>query len=226
MMEYTIIKEAHEEMARLAKMHQEVLVAFSGGKDSLVVLDLACRHFKRVVPFFMFLVPGLRCQEEKMRIVRERWGLEVLNYPHFLLFKAFAFGLYCNRTVMTSTGMPDFGLTDIYKAVISDTGIRFIVNGSKETDSLWRRQKYFKFMTFENVIYPIKTWRKHDVLSYLKMNNIPLPSSSGHQSTGIDLSTPSLLWLHDKYPDDFERLRNYFPYIGAVVKRRQWHGIQ
>jgi hypothetical protein len=35
---------------------------------------------------------------------------------------------------MTSTGMPDFGLTDIYKAVISDTGSG-LSSGSKETDS-------------------------------------------------------------------------------------------
>jgi phosphoadenosine phosphosulfate reductase len=225
-MEYTIIKEASEYMEGLAQKHPACLVAFSGGKDSLAILDLACRHFKKVTPFFMFLIPGLRCIEEKMTIVKERWGLDILHYPHFLLFNAFNRSIYCKKSFRMDKNLQEFGLTDIYKCVISDTGVNLIFNGSKETDSLWRRQKYFKFMTFENVFYPLKSWRKNDVLAYLKINNIPLPSSSGHQSTGIDLSAPSLLWLHDKYPDDFERLEAYFPFIGAVVKRREWYGIK
>ena len=213
-------------MEALAQKHESALVAFSGGKDSLVCLDLAVKHFKRVVPFFMFLIPGLRCIAEKTAIVRERYGLEMLQYPHFLLFLAYNRSLYCKKSLRMAKTLTEFGLTDIYAAVMSDTGIRLIINGSKETDSLWRRQKYFKFMTMEQVVYPIKTWRKIDVMAYLSMNDIPVPASSGHQSTGIDLSTPSLLRLHDCYPDDFARMEKYFPFIGAVVKRREWHGIK
>lgn len=226
-MEYTIIKEANNFMADMAKKNNNAcLVAFSGGKDSLVCLDLACRHFKRVVPFFMSLIPGLCCIDEKMAIVKDRYGLDILRYPHFLLFKALKYSIYCRTSYKIFNELEDFGLTAIYKAIISDTGVDTIINGSKETDSLWRRQKYFKFMTFENVIYPLKQWRKIDVLSYLKIYKIPLPSSSGAQSTGVDLSTASLLWLYDNYPDDFERLQAYFPFIGAVVKRREYYGIK
>lgn len=225
-MEYTIIKEANQFMAGLAEKHHACLVAFSGGKDSLVCLDLAYRHFKRVVPFFMFLIPGLRCIDDKLTVVKERWGLEVLQYPHFLFFNAFKHSIYCKKSFRMDKTLSEFGLTDIYKCVIGDTGINLIINGSKETDSLWRRQKYFQFVAFENAVYPLKTWRKIDILAYMKMNNISIPASSGHQSTGVDLSTPSLLWLHDRYPDDFERLEAYFPFIRAVVKRREWYGIQ
>lgn len=174
----------------------------------------------------MSLIPGLRCIDEKMAIVKDRYNLEILRYPHFLLFKVLKYSIYCKTSYKTFNEIKELGLTDIYKAVIHDTGINVIINGSKETDSLWRRQKYFKFMTFDNVSYPLKTWRKIDVLSYLKLNNIPLPASSGAQSTGVDLSTPSLLYLYDKYPDDFEKLEAYFPFIGAVVKRREYYGIK
>lgn len=225
-MEYTIIKEAHQKLSDLAKRTPAILVAFSGGKDSLVCLDLAIKHFRRVVPFFMFLVPGLHGIAEKTAIVKDRYGLEMLQYPHFLLFKAYLNSLYCKKSIRIAKTIQEFGLTDIYKAIIHDTGITTIINGSKETDSLWRRQRYFKFMTFENVFYPLKTWRKSDVLAYLSINNIPIPPSSGANSTGVDLSTPSLLWLHDKYPDDFKRMQDYFPFIGAVVKRREWYGIK
>lgn len=225
-MEYTIIKEAHENMARLAERHSAALVAFSGGKDSLVCLDLAVKHFRRVVPFFLFLAPGLRCIAERMEPVRQRYGLEIMEYPHFLLFNLMANSIYCKKSIAGAMWMREFGLNEMYMAIIHDTGVRVIINGAKKSDSLWRRQKFFKFYAFQDAVYPLEDWRKNDVLAYLAMNNIPLPATSAGGSTGIDLSTPSLLWLHDNYPDDFERMEAYFPYIGAVVKRRDWYGVK
>jgi 3'-phosphoadenosine 5'-phosphosulfate sulfotransferase (PAPS reductase)/FAD synthetase len=225
-MEYTIIKEAHEQMAALAKKHFVAVVACSGGKDSLCCLDLAVKHFKRVIPVFMFLVPDLRFDEERLSIIKDRWGLKILHYPHLLLFKAYENSIYCKKSIRMAKFLKEFGLNEIYKAIMHDTGANLIINGAKETDSLWRKTKYFKFYTMDNVIYPLKKWRKNDVLAYLQMNGIPVPASSGHQSTGVDLSTPSLLWMHDNYPDDFAKMERYFPFIGAVVKRREWHGVK
>lgn len=225
-MEYTIIKEAHEQMTGLAEKHPAVLVAFSGGKDSLVCLDLAVKHFKRVVPFFLFLVPDLRCIDERLQKAVDIYKLKIVTYPHFLLFNLMAQGIYCKKTLSSARWMREFGLTDIYKAIIHDTGINLIINGAKESDSLWRRQKFFKFYTFENAVYPLRKWRKNDVLAYLKMNGIPMPATSAGGSTGIDLSTPSILWLNDNYPDDFMKMQSYFPFVGAVVKRREYHGIK
>ena len=63
-----------------------------------------------------------------------------------------------------------------------------------------------------------------DVFAYLKNQKIPLPPSSGRAATGVDLSTPSILWLHDTYPADYEKLRAHFPYVQAVVERRRFYG--
>ena len=47
-----------------AQITDKVLVSFSMGKDSIVTLDLCMKYFKTVQPFFMYLVPGLKFQEE------------------------------------------------------------------------------------------------------------------------------------------------------------------
>ena len=48
-----------------ASMSRRVLVSFSGGKDSVVLLDLCAKHFERVDAFFMYHVRGLEFQETR-----------------------------------------------------------------------------------------------------------------------------------------------------------------
>lgn len=63
-----------------ARKHPAVLVSFSGGKDSLAVLDLCCRAFNHVVAFYMYLVPGLRHIEERLEWAKAKYGIEILQY--------------------------------------------------------------------------------------------------------------------------------------------------
>lgn len=54
-----------------SRVADSVIVGFSGGKDSIVTLDLCFKYFKRVVPFFMYLVPELEFQEKNVKMVRK-----------------------------------------------------------------------------------------------------------------------------------------------------------
>lgn len=49
-----------------ANITGSVLVSFSMGKDSIAVMDLCFKYFKHVQPFFMYMVPGLKFQEEAL----------------------------------------------------------------------------------------------------------------------------------------------------------------
>jgi phosphoadenosine phosphosulfate reductase len=202
---------------------ESILVSYSGGKDSLVVMDLCLRTFKHVEGFFMALLPGIRCQEAEIERAAERLKIKIHIYPHWVMRKMIREGIYTTESFVYDD-LPEWKLHDIYALVIQETGIPIFATGAKKADSAWRR----RFMTTarkDMVINPIAAWLKYDVLAYLKAHGIPLPPSSGKASTGVDLSIPSLLWLHENYPADFERLSRIFPFAEAVVWHKKFYGI-
>ena len=189
-----------------------------------VVMDLATKIFKTVLPVFMYFVPGLSIIEKQVDFASKKWGVEVLHVPHWILFRCFKNGVYCLPSIKNRDNIPDVKIRDIYNHVIRTSGIPFIATGAKLADSVWRKQNMRSTEGWTDILNPLKNWNKFDVLYYLKKNDIPIPDSSGASATGVDLSTPSILWLYDKHQEDYEKVSRYFPFIGAVVKRRELYG--
>lgn len=219
----------HDTLKRLreaAADNETCLVAYSGGKDSLAVMELCARTFRRVLPFFMYLVPDLACVNEQLDYCKERWGVKPLLYPHWCLFRDLKRGMYADEH-WSRQKLPDIKLLDVYSLVRHETKTNLLATGAKESDSTWRRKVYFASTKhWDWALYPLQKWNKFDVVAFLKTAGIPLPDSSNRQATGIDLSTPSLLWLHDNHPDDFQKLLRVFPFAETVVWRRKFHGIE
>jgi phosphoadenosine phosphosulfate reductase len=221
----SIIQDTLSKLSEASSRSDAILVAYSGGKDSLVVLDLCMRSFKHVECFFMYFVPGLRCVEEMLDYGRKRWGVKINQYPHWMTTKSIRDGIFCPN-YFTRDDLPEWKLRDIYNLAMAEAGIPIMATGAKKADSLWRKRQLATWGNKSDTLYPIVEWNKLDVISYLRARNIPVPASSGKSATGIDLSTPSLLWLHDSYPDDFRRVCEVFPYAEAVVYRRRWYGVK
>lgn len=80
----------------------------------------------------------------------------------------------------------------------------------------------------DGMVCPLANWTRSQVLEYLHSRNIKVPEDMGgskYTRSGCDLNTRSILWLYDTMPDDFEKLQAVFPYVGAVVARREFYGI-
>jgi phosphoadenosine phosphosulfate reductase len=217
-----------EVLQRARERSSRVLVAFSGGKDSVAVTDLCCRVFDHVEGFYMYLVPGLRVTEELLSIGRQRWGLTIHQYPHWAIRMYLSEGMFCFNH-HRHDALPEWTLHDVYHLVMKDTGIPLVATGAKDADSATRRrilalQQRRGINT--DIVYPIQTWKRHDVLAYLKAHDIPLPATKNRQSTyGCELSTVEVLYLHDNYPDDYQKLLTCFPFAESIVRRREWYGV-
>lgn len=210
-----------KELEQHAEENEAILIGFSGGKDSLVVLDLCVKVFKRVVCFYMYIVPGLQVVERQLKWAEDRYGVPILQYPHWLLSRFFKQGVYCDPSYRFNK-VPELRMRDIFALVRNDTGIWLIALGWKKTDTLWRRRN----MAHESpgVIHPIRDWNKYEVLAYCKMNNIQLPDAAKGRVSGIDLSEKTLLWLHERHPEDFKKLLKVFPYAEVPIYRRKFYG--
>jgi 3'-phosphoadenosine 5'-phosphosulfate sulfotransferase (PAPS reductase)/FAD synthetase len=211
-------------MEEMASKYDAVSVAYSDGKDSRVVYDLCKRYFRTVTPFFMYFLPGLPIMEQAIRDAERRLKTKIVQYPHWALAKCLRNGVFCDPT-WRNDDLPEYKLTDIYAIAMTDAKTRVVVTGAKASDSPWRRR--FMASTQSFVFQPIAKWNKFSVLQYLKMRNIPLPTQIGSgNATGIDLDPKALLWLWDNSREDFDAIERFFPYIRAVVMRRQFYGTQ
>lgn len=218
-----ILREARAKSAR-------ALVGYSGGKDSRAIADLCSRTFDEVQAFHMELVPGLECVDDMLEEGRKLFGFTAVHrYPHWMVPNLLREGIFCNPW-LTTNDLPSLKLRDIWDTAIADTGIPMIVTGQKKKDGTWRKRTLKNTEAYSDVIHPLagdqrEGWSKLDVLSFLKMRSIPVPTASGDNTSGIDLTTPSLLWLFDTHPRDFERVCEVFPEARTVPFRREHYGV-
>jgi phosphoadenosine phosphosulfate reductase len=217
--------EASDILHAASKESDSCIVFFSGGKDSLVVMDMAVQTFEHVVGVFMYFVPGLSVIENSLSFARQRWGIEIVQIPHWILFRCIKNGIY-GFPRSSNDNIPDIKIKDIYLHIISQTGIKFIATGAKAADSVWRKQNLATTKDYQFLLTPLKNWNKFDVLYYLKTHNIPLPDGDGNNKTisGIDLTENCIMWLYEKHHEDFELLESYFPFVGAIPARKRIYG--
>lgn len=216
-------------MRQARESSDAAIVAYSGGKDSVVTMELAARTFSRVEAFFMYTVPDLQCVQAAFDYSRERWGIVPHQFPHPMTYDALRRGVY-SRPTFRLDALRDYKLHDVYQAARSKLGIQTILDGQKRGDSLLRRRLLSKegAQGHDDLWHPIADWTNQDVWAYIKRHELKAPLSLhlGGTSSGIDLTEDSLLWLHDNWTEDWQKLLSIFPFAEAVVWRQKFYGTR
>jgi phosphoadenosine phosphosulfate reductase len=218
-----------QELEKLANTNEAIIVSYSTGKDSMILMDMACKKFRRVIALHMYFVKGLAYIEGGLRYAQERWGCEVLQMPHWQYIEALQTNQYCNYA--NAHELAELRLADIYKLAMQQTGARIVATGARKSDGLWRRRwmaNIRKSAKYDGVIFPLQDWLKIDIAAYQKTHGIPMPelSNTGRgDATGISTNNESILWLYDRHREDYERMKRVFPHIDAVIARRELYGI-
>jgi 3'-phosphoadenosine 5'-phosphosulfate sulfotransferase (PAPS reductase)/FAD synthetase len=219
----TQLRETLDTLAEARKASPSALVAYSGGKDSRVVMDLACKTFDHVEGLFKYLVPGLDLCEAMLEDATKRWGVRFRQYPSQNAIKALRLGIYCDPKI-SNEDLPELTSWNIYAAAIRDSKIPLVLTGMKRADSQSRRRFMRWSSANQQIRHPVAGWRKADVLAYLRHAGIPIPASSGGASTGVELVARELEWLALNHPADFRRVCQLFPYAEACKARLDFYG--
>lgn len=206
------------------KITDAVLVAFSGGKDSICCLDLCMRYFKNVQPFFMYMVPGLEFQENTLRWYEDRYGTEIIRLPHFEVSNFMRYGSFRDPDY----DVPIVSIKDTYDYLRDMTGIYWVSAGERIADSIVRRAMIKHSGTIDRKrgrFYPIANWTKKEVMAYIKAKKLKLPLDSKKLGFSFrSLQGKELSVIKSVYPKDYERILRMYPFAGAGVERFERYG--
>jgi len=193
---------------------------YSGGKDSLILLDLLSKSDLKVNLAFMYLVKGLEHVEKYCDWAEKKYKVECRKYPHFVLSQYFN----DNFLRFHEKPVPIIKLGDIEAQAKKDFNCDWIITGIKQSDSLNRRLMlgtyFLKAINLDaKRAYPLSEWSKSMCLSYIKQNRLPAPIeyTKGSKSSGVDLNFDCLSYLKLNYPKDLEKIIKVFPFAEVQI---------
>lgn len=207
-----------------SKVTDSVLVGFSGGKESVVVMDLCFRYFKKVQPFFMYICPNLSFQERTIAWYEKKYQTEIIRIPHMDVSEYFHYGSFRPG----DESFPIVSINDIYHYLRLQSDIWWIAAGERINDSIVRRAMMKKSGTIDTQrgrIYPVALWRKKEVIDYIKFHNLYLGADS--RKLGFSFKSlwgKELSMLKQYFPEDYEKVLRQYPFAEAGVRRYELYG--
>lgn len=205
----------------------KILVALSGGKDSVVTLDLCLKAGFEVETYFMYIIRGLECIEAPVELAAKRYGVKVHYVPHPSASKIFQ-QHRLQHPSFVSERTPTITFPKIEAHVRRITGIDWLAYGWRKADNITRRVVLNRWGTYSQEyrkLFPISEWLTKDVVGYLRSLDYPLPKQVGGEKgvSGFSLSRESIVWLHDNYPKDYQTVLKAFPLAEVLVEHAKMY---
>ena len=204
---------------QVAKKTDEALLFCSLGKDSLVLLDLAAPHFRRIVCVFMYFVKGLEHIERWIRWVQVRYpNVEFVQIPHWNLTYALRCGVYC----IPNPNVKLMKLRDVVNNIMLKYKINHCFLGMKKADGMNRRLMLNTYAenNYENkgLVYPLAEWTQKDILAYMRQHRLPQPVRYGkNASNGVGFNLDCFLWMREHFPQDLQKMYEAFPLSKRIL---------
>lgn len=216
----------YDPIKTMSKITDSVLVGFSGGKDSAACLDLCFKYFKNVKPYFLYIVPHLEFQEKTLRFYENKYDTEILRVPHFMVSDFLRYGSYR----MPDLDVPMVKTVELYNYLRELTGIYWICAGERIADSIVRRAMIKESSSIDfkrGRFYPIAYWNIRQVRSYNKQKNLPLSlENKALKHSFRSLMPEEIKNIKEVFPNDYEKIKSFFPLVEATVKKGEMYGYR
>lgn len=223
--------------------HERVALQFSGGKDSIAVLYLLRPYWNRLTVYYCDsgdsfpetreLMDRVRAEVPRFCTVpgRQRDVVAVHGNPSDLVPSTSTF---FGRTLAGDTGVPMIDryacchssiMSPLHEKMVED-GITLIIRGQKLADDQQSPIKSGDVVGGVEVLFPIAEWTDSDVLSYIEMNDLPLPrfytmGKHGHDCMSCTawLEKGQGAYMHKYHSNAYERRREKLLEMRSAIAR-------
>ncbi|MFN3886123.1 MAG: phosphoadenosine phosphosulfate reductase [Aquabacterium sp.] len=216
---------------RIRAISPRVLISFSTGKDAIAA-HLAIRdHFDEVVPYYLYLVPGLEFVDESLDYYERTLfgGRRIHRLPHPSLprmLNAMTFQPPERCSVIEGLQLEEHDYMEANDAIKELAGLpddAFCASGVRAADSPMRYTHFKKRGAISwnrGLFYPVFDWNKERLATTIERSGVKLPVDYrifGRSFDGIDLRF--LLPIREHFPRDYQRILEWFPLAELEIYR-------
>lgn len=212
------------------------ILAFSTGKDSIGAWLQMRKHFKRIIPYYCYSVPGLEFVENSLKYYEDFFGCHIYRLPHRSLYRWLRGMVYQTPdrvTKIESLDLPgeeynDGFIGELIRDLCELPAGAYVGTGVRMADSPMRRvglKTHGCVNHNQKRFYPVYDWNKETLLKEIDAAGVKLPVDYklfGRTFDGIDYRF--LKPIKDNFPADYQRILEWFPLADADIWRRE-HGI-
>lgn len=220
---------SNELCQRVAKISgdTDVILNFSLGKESIACYYQLKRYFKNIHLIYKYVIPDLSFVQESIDYFEAKFGQNIIKMPNIGFYRMINGNVFASPEhleIIHRIGLPNHTYKDYEKLVRIDLGLpnSFIAIGVRAADSPTRAMVVNTYgpVSKRKTFYPIFDWKYEDLRRCFKENNVKLPvdyEMFGKSFDGLDYRF--IKPIKERYPDDYERIKQFFPLIDLEILR-------
>ena len=201
-----LLKKTQKEIKKLMLHFDNISVSVSGGKDSLVMLDLCMKEKEIVVWHWDYgIYMPRKFENEVMKIL--------INY--FKLIPGEKFFVDARITTNEKSNMGYKAFFSAVKKHIEEQKIDLVMIGLRKEESCKRKQRTKEILEHDKSFkvmnaFPLKDWTWKDIWAYIVTNEIPYPSSYDILARSEGWRDSRFVTFFDPEFDHLKQTDNYF----------------
>lgn len=206
------------------------LLSFSTGKDSIASWLVMRRYFTKIVPYYLYPVPGMSFVEDSLKYYEDFFQTRIIRLPHpslYRMLRNLVFQAPENCAIVEQSDLPTFTYEDICEIIKEDYGLpmdtTYSASGVRARDSLnrWAAiKKYGPINEEKKTFYPVFDFTKADLVRTLLDAKVKLPVDYrmfGRTFDGLDYRF--IKGIKEHFPADYERILAFFPMAELELKK-------
>ena len=214
----------------VAAAHDGVcFLAFSRGKDSICCWLQLQKYFRRIIPIFRYMVPGLEFEDRSLEYFEKFFGQRIIRLPKPRMIdwmRTAAMQTPDRRLVLDQYDWPVVDEDDQREILCEELDLPLdtpIAVGVRQGDSIRRRlaiRKTGAWKKAEHVFYPVYDWSIPQERAAIAEAGIELPIDYQLFGRSFDgLTYQYLEPMRRELPADYARVLEWFPLAEAEMFR-------